>query len=622
MPAGEPPDDPTARDTTTLVKPALRLIVCEVAQRGKFLVGEPFFEGSSQLPLGRRGSLQAAPGDLVAVRPERGRAVVVERLGTPADLAAVLRGLLIERGVAQPFPEDVLAETQRVAGEPAGLDPGRVDLRHLPCVTIDPPGARDFDDAVTVLAEGDASRVYVHIADVAFHVRPDGPIDREAERRATSVYVPGAVEPMLPHALSSGSCSLLAGHPRRVLTVEVVVGADGEVGEPRFHRALIESRARLTYDEAHAILADGVDHPQAELLRRADLVAGRLRVRRMRRGALAIDPRELVIEVADGGVRSATWEGEARAHALVEELMLLANEAVARYLAARKAPSLYRVHEQPDPEAIARLLARLGALGVPLVPLPDRLAGTEPSELIARQAQLVRAEVKRRGSGNEAFTSQLLRTLKLARYDARNLGHAGLASGAYCHFTSPIRRYPDLVVHRALCAGLGLGELPPQRDELEALAEHCSFAEREAADAERRADAICLATLLRARLDDGGWEEVSEGEITGVISAGIFARFDEVFEGFLPVRKLDRADRYDLDEQGVALVGRSSSRSFRIGDPIRVVVDSVDRPRGRVELDWVHDGRRGREDDRDEPPRPSRVPHPRPGRGRPRSHRH
>ena len=600
----------------------MSLIVCAVAQRGKFLVGEPFFEGSSQLPLGRRGSLAAAPGELVAVRPERGRAVVVERLGSPDDLSAVLRGLLIERGVAQPFPADVLAEAERVAAEPDGLDSGRVDLRHLPCVTIDPPGARDFDDAVTVLAEGDASRVYVHIADVAFHVRPGGPLDLEAERRATSVYVPGTVEPMLPHVLSSGACSLVPGLPRRALTVELLVGADGEVGEPRFHRSLIESRARLTYDEAQAVLAEGADHPEAPLLRRAEQVAGRLRARRMQRGALAIEPREIVIEVADGAVERAAWESEARAHALVEELMLLANEAVARYLAARRAPTLYRVHEQPEPEAIDRLLARLGALGVPLVAMPDRLTGSEPSKLIARQAQLVRAEVTRRGSGREAFTSQLLRTLKLARYDARNLGHAGLASDAYCHFTSPIRRYPDLVVHRALCASLGLGELPPEREGLEDLAEHCSLREREAADAERRADAICLATLLSARLDDGGWEEVGEGEITGVISAGIFVRFDEVFEGFLPVRKLDRADRYDLDEQGVALVGRSSSRSFRIGDPIRVVVDSVDRPRGRVELDWVHDGRRGREDDRDEPPRPSRVPHPRPGRGRPRSHRH
>ena len=600
----------------------MSLIVCAVAQRGKFLVGEPFFEGSSQLPLGRRGSLAAAPGDLVAVRPERGRAVVVERLGSPDDLGAVLRGLLIERGIAQPFPDDVRAEAARVAVEPAGLDPGRVDLRHLPCVTIDPPGARDFDDAVTVIEEGDASRVYVHIADVAFHVRPGGPIDREAERRATSVYLPGMVEPMLPSELSSGACSLLPGHPRRALTVEVVVGSDGEVGEPRFHRSLIESRARLTYDEAHAVLADGADHPEAALLRNAEHVAGRLRARRMRRGALAIEPRELVIEVADGAVRKAAWENEARAHVLVEELMLLANEAVARYLAARRAPALYRVHEQPDPESIERLLARLGALGVPVVAMPEKLTGSEPSKLIARQAQLVRAEVSRRGTGREAFTSQLLRTLKLARYDARNLGHAGLASAAYCHFTSPIRRYPDLVVHRALCAGLGLGERPPQRDELEELAAHCSLAERAAADVERRAESISLATLLRAELDDGGWEEVAEGEITGVISAGIFVRFSAVFEGFLPVRKLDRADRYDLDEQGVALVGRSSSRSFRIGDPIRVVVDSVDQPRGRVELDWVHDGRGGREDDRDEPARAPRVPHPRPGRGRPRSHRH
>ena len=560
-------------------------VVCEVVRRGRLLVAEPFFEDGQQFSLGRRGSPAATAGMLVAVRPAAGRAVVVEELGSPRDLAAVLRGFAIEAGVGEPFPDDVLNEAELAALEPDGLDPGRIDLRDVPCVTIDPPTARDFDDAIAVLPDGDGLRVLVHIADVAFHVRPGGPIDREAERRAFSVYLPGHVEPMLPHALSSSACSLLPDRPRRAVTVDIHVSADGTLGSPRFLRSLIQSSARLTYDEVREILEQGAEHPQSELLRRADAFAATRRSARFARGALALSARELVITVADGSVRSASWDTEPRAHALVEELMLLANEAVATLLATKRVPALYRVHDQPDEEAVERLLGRMAALGVPIAPMPETPTGPDLMRVIGRQAVLVAKEVTRRGHGQEALTSQLLRSMRLALYAAAPHGHAGLASPAYTHFTSPIRRYPDLIVHRALLAATSSSEIAPDAAELAAIAEHCSVVEREASGVERRADRICLAWLLREQLQRDGLHQSFPGEIIGLISAGLFVRFASVFEGFVPVRRLSvTGDWFELDEHGVALQGRSGFR-YRLGDAIDVVVSSIDAPRGKVTLD-------------------------------------
>jgi ribonuclease R len=570
-------------------------IVALVVRRGRFVVADRFFEPGAPMTLGRRGSVAASEGDLVVVRPERGRARVIERLGSPKDVTCVLRGLLIESGVAWTPPPDVDTELRRVAREPDSLDPGRVDLRDLPAITVDPPTARDFDDAFSIRREQDGLRLWVHIADVAHHVRPGGAIDRDARRRAFSVYVPGQVEPMLPHALSSGVCSLQEARDRRAVTVEVLLGPALEpVGEPVFYRSLIRSRARLTYHDAHEILEGRASHPVAgELLTLADGLAAELRARRFRRGALAVDPRELAFSIADGDVAGADWEAEPRAHALIEELMILANELVAQLLARLRRPTVYRVHELPDPEDVARLVERLADLGVPTVPLPESFGPNEAMELVSAESERLRAYVHDgKRPGREGFTTLILRSLKQARYASENLGHAGLASAAYCHFTSPIRRYPDLVVHRALCAAVGAGDEQAPGAGLDEIAAHASLAEREGAVVEHRAEDLCLAWLLAAQLERTGWERTFHGEVTGLIGAGLFLRFGGIFEGFLPSRRIAGGDHLDPNELHTALVGRGSSRRFPLGGAHEVVVTGIERERGRVTLDLA-----GREPD-------------------------
>jgi ribonuclease R len=579
-------------------------VVCEVVRRGKFYVADPFLEPGAPISLGRRGSLTTEPGELVAVEQLSGRGRVVERLGRPTDIRALMRGVLVEGGVGTPYPDAAVADARAAAVEPDRLDEGRVDLRELTTLTVDPPDARDFDDAISVEADGDALIVFVHIADVAFHVRPGTALDGEASRRALSVYVPGRVEPMLPPELSNGACSLRQDHDRRAVTVELRFDAAMEPGEPRFQRTLIRSDARLDYTEAHEIL-EGLPTTRSpavvETLRLAERVSVELRRRRFARGALEIEAHELAFELEDGRVVGARRDEEPRAHSLVEELMILANEQVAGLLARRKLPALYRVHRAPDPESILALVKRFADLGVPTAPVPEHLSDAGTAAWVSAQARVLKRYIRGRDGVGEAFWSLLLRSLDQARYLPENLGHTGLASQAYCHFTSPIRRYPDLVCHRSLLAAIGQAEaLPAGGNELAELAELASSTERAAADIERRADGICSASLLADVLADDR-EREHEGEITGLIGAGLFVRFSDVYEGFLPSRRLDAGDRFDPNELGTALVGRGNGKRFRIGDPIDVVVTEIDPPRGRVTLDLA-----GR-DPRDEPRRP-RVP--------------
>ena len=575
-----------------------QLVACIVERRGRFLVAQPFFDDGQQLALGRRSGQAVQAGELVAVERAGGSARVVERLGSPDDVGHVLRALLLQRGLAREWPEAARREARRVSREHEP-DGERTDLLELEAITIDPPTARDFDDAISVEPDCDGVRAWVHIADVASYVKPGGALDAEAGRRTCSVYVPGSVEPMLPLELSADACSLRPGEVRRVVSIELRIGADGKPGAPHVRRALIRSCARLSYDEAHEVLAGNRRHPNGDLLARADALARELRARRHTRGAFTLAPRELSFEVADGRVAGASWDEEPRAHALVEELMLLANEAVGGLLARAKRPALYRVHEHPKHEALLALADRLTALGLPVAPLPERANGPEASRAVARQAELLEPLVRERPATREPFGALLLRTLQLARYDPVNIGHAALASPAYVHFTSPIRRYPDIVVHRAVCALASLGEDAPKALELPEVALRCSQREREAADAERRADAICLAFLLQDTLRRDGWHQSFDGVVTGLIGAGLFVRFGEIFEGFLPARRLDARERFDSDEHGVALVGRTSGRRIRLGDEVSVVVTAVDPPRGRATLDIVPEH---------EPPRPRTRP--------------
>jgi ribonuclease R len=477
----------------------------------------------------------------------------------------VLEALLVEHGARTDLePYDLPSETTE----------GRTDLRDLPTLTIDPDTAQDFDDALSFRREPDGIRAWVHIADVSWFVRPGSPLDHGASERALSTYVPGLVAPMLPHELADDACSLRPHQDRLCVTVEMP-----PEGHPVFYRSVINSNARLTYGQAQRREAP------PEILEQLDLageVASVWRAARYARGALEITAPEVVFAFADGRVESAWREREPLAHMLVEELMVRANEHAATFLADRRREALYRVHERPDPQSISRLLAQLTDLEVPTPPVPDRMSPQEAAELAGAISRRVSEYVEQSGRGKEAFPPLVLRALKQARYDPANLGHAGLASPAYCHFTSPIRRYPDLVVHRVLLRELGLSD-DPVPDGLNDLAEHVSARERAAAGLEYIADDICLSWLLEDTLLERGWDEPWEGEITGAIGSGLFVRFAEVFEGMLPARRL-HGEFYELNATGTALVGRRSGRRFRLGDPIRVRVASIAKQEGKVDL--------------------------------------
>jgi ribonuclease R len=505
------------------------------------------------------------PGDLALVSKGRGRAKVERNLGTARRIENVLEGLLVEqgyRGALEPYelPTETLA--------------GRTDLRGLPTVTIDPETAKDFDDALSFARETDGIRSWVHIADVSWFVRPGTPLDHGASERAFSTYVPGLVAPMLPHELADDACSLRPFQDRLCVTVEMPPG-----GEPVFYRSVINSDARLTYGQAERREAAPAILEQLDL---AAEVATAWRAARFARGALEINSPEIAFSFADGRVESAWRESEPHAHMLVEELMIRANEHVGAFLAGRRREALYRVHERPDPQALSRLLAQLVDLGVPTPPVPERMSPQQAAELAGAISRTVAGYVEQSGRGREAFPPLVLRALKQARYDPENLGHSGLASKAYCHFTSPIRRYPDLVVHRALLRELGLTD-DPFPDDLAALAEHASERERAAAQAEYLADDICLGWLLEDTLLERGWDEPWDGEITGAMGSGLFIRFGEVFEGLLPARRL-HGEFYELNPTGTALVGRRSGRRYRLGDTIRVRVDSIAKQEGKVDL--------------------------------------
>jgi ribonuclease R len=465
----------------------------------------------------------------------------------------------------------------------------RRDLTELATFTVDPATARDFDDAISAQLEGDGARVWIHIADVAAHVKPGSLLDQEARRRGNSTYVPGTVEPMLPHALSSEACSLAPGVERLAVTTEVELGPGMRPLKARFYRSRIRSDVRLDYDRLDEIFAgrDAAPAEVAEPLAAARAIAAGLGEQR---GSTSLDVESSEPEFefdSEGNVTGAHGVSQTEAHRLIERLMILNNEQVAQLLERERVPAIYRVHAQPDSARIEHLVEQLAALGVPTPPLGQGLSPQEAGSVAAEASRLVRQEAARRGHGREAYTSLVLRSLKQAYYSERNIGHAGLGSQAYCHFTSPIRRYSDLVCHRALLALLGEGEEAPSLSQCRDAAADCSARERESAQIERGADDVCAAFLLERELGKRGLDAVFEGEISGVIRSAAFVSFrgelGDVYEGMLPARSLP-GEYFQLDKAEVALVGKNSGARVRLGDPISVRVAGVDAPRGRAEL--------------------------------------
>ncbi len=540
-----------------------------------------------RIAIGPRDLGGAEDGDVVVVEPLRAgrspRGRVLEVLGHPGTPEADFRAVVWRRGLRMRFPADAEAEAAALAEEHDRDEARRrVDLRELPFLTIDPADARDHDDAVCVetLPEGGA-RLRVAIADVSHYVAPGSGLDREALRRGNSVYFPDRAIPMLPARLSSTVCSLLPGVDRLAVVAELDVDESGHIGHRAFYPAL-SSRARLSYDEAaRAMQGDAAARAAlgavvAGQLDALALVTAALARRRFASGSLDFDlPTAEIVLSPEGMPIDVAMAPRTPAHRAIEEAMLAANREVAELLFAAAAPALYRNHEPPareDAEALSRLLGRLGLL-----------EGSATAELTPRR--LARALSRLEGRPEETLVHRtVLRRMRQARYGARSLGHFALGFRHYVHFTSPIRRYSDLVTHRVL--KVVLGESTGTRvapGGLDAIANRISFAERVAEAAEREMIDIKKCVFMSGRVG-----EVFDGRVTGVARHGLYVTLDGAFvEGLLHVSELGRGLWYD--EEAMALVARRSGRGHRLGDRLRVRLVAVDPVRTRIDLSLVLD---------------------------------
>lgn len=565
--------------------------VAVLVKRGKVFSAEAVFGEERSVYVGRKDLKGAGKGDLVVIRDSgRGRGRVTRRLGRADSLETVLEGILTYYRIPRGFPAQALSEAEERARLADRQDQGRRDLTSLFTVTIDPDEAKDFDDAISLERNPDTDEVtlYVHIADVSYFVEAGSALDRVAGEKTTSVYVPLLVEPMLPPILANDVCSLRPDQDRKCVTVQMVFKS----GEPApskfsFYRSTIRSRACLTYNQVDDYLEDGVPLGDKieSLLDACNRLAQTLHQGRYERGALDIETFEPEFRLSeDGDVLGARPMPGSDSHALIEEFMIAANEVVARYLENKGLPAIYRVHEEPDPASVDALFDLVQDLGIATPPFS--LEEATPRRAGAAVRELLRSRTASAGAARDGsfFSETVLRSLKQARYLEDNLGHYGLASTAYLHFTSPIRRYPDMVVHRSLLAGLGLQEHAANRIDLSLTAERSSMNERRAAKVEHLGDDVVLADLLERQLFQQGWDRRFEGEIISLIPSGLFVRFAGIYEGFVPARTL-RGDYFAINEKGSALVGRRTGRPFRLGDAITVRVVRIDKQRGKVELE-------------------------------------
>ena len=494
-----------------------------------------------------------------------------------ASAAAYLAKAIDDLDLPGDFPEEALAQ----AGAFPEVDPQKAlargrrrDLRSRIHVTIDGEDARDFDDAVSAGKQGEGYRVWVSIADVACYVKARSPLDREALLRGTSVYLPGRVLPMLPERLSNGLCSLLPGEPRLTVTCEMVVDGDGRRGSIEIYPSLIQSAARLTYTQVQAQIdgaADAVPEAVTAVVRDCIEASRLLRRRRLEKGSLDLEiPEPEVLFDKGGNPVDVVARNPLPAHRVIEDLMVAANESVAEHLLDRGLEGVYRVHPPPPREKWQLMAAWAKRFGHPV------RTGKENSPK-AVAGLLARLKESRQSESGQML---LLRSLSQAFYSAGVDIHFGLASEAYAHFTSPIRRYPDLLVHRALW---NHWLKKPGLRRLEAAAESSSEAERRAIEAEREIVQVAACLVARRRLG-----EVMPARVTGVHAAGLFVRPEELFaEGLVPVRTLGErsGDFFEVWEEAHALVGRRTRAVYTLGDRLTVRLVEVDLEERRVNFE-------------------------------------
>jgi ribonuclease R len=560
-------------------------------------------EADLHLPVTIPHALKPAPGDLVLAeidrypgRGEEGRARILRVLGKDHTMETIFLAVSCARDLPVEFSDGALRGAEEIPqtvrfpgerqGEGGGLDGlQRIDQRALPYLTIDGEDARDFDDAVCLVEERGRTRLLVAIADVSHYVTIGSKIDRDAYARGTSVYFPDRAVPMLPTALSEGVCSLKPGVNRFTMTVEIPLDPQGRPGRASFYPSVIRSRARLTYEEVHVFFGGSsprigrgkISPDVGEMLRRMEIAAGRLTLARADRGALDFDLPEAKV-VVDGGLPVKVeavprWES----HRLIEEFMLVANAAVAEFLSEKGLTFLSRIHEPPTEDRMegfedtaARLLRRVKAV--------------ERRDVSSRLQAW--AEAARGGKYEKTINLLMLRSLMLARYGPEQLGHFGLALSQYTHFTSPIRRYPDLIVHRVLRAALGEKSLSAYAAALKEkgaeIGRHMSARERAAMDAERDVEQRAKALYLSTRVG-----ETFTGVISSILAFGFFVELVECYaEGFIHISTL-RDDDYRYSGDRGEWVGALRKTRFSLGDRLRVRVRRADVDRGEIDLVFI-----------------------------------
>ncbi|NEU13813.1 ribonuclease R [Methylobacterium sp. BTF04] len=542
------------------------------------------------IPAGEEG--EARDGDLVSVTLQRetqfglpqGR--VKERLGSLGSEKTVSLIALHLHHIPHVFAPATLAEADAV--EPAGLA-GREDWRNETLLTIDPPDAKDHDDAVMAIADPDPANaggfvVTVAIADVAAYVRPGSALDREALMRGNSVYFPDRVVPMLPERISNDLCSLREKEDRPALAVRMTIGADGVKRRHSFHRVMMRSRAKLSYAQAQAAIDGFADETTAPLLepilRPLWAAYAALKTARDERGPLALDlPERKVLLTADGAVDRVVVPARLDAHRLIEEFMIQANVAAAETLEQAKQPLIYRVHDEPALEKMRALGEVLASIGIKI-----------PKEGLLRPALFNRILGSVAETEHAVFINEVvLRSQAQAVYAAQNLGHFGLNLRRYAHFTSPIRRYADLIVHRALIAACRMGKDGLSSDvtigALDQIGEQISAAERRAMAAERETIDRLIAHHLADRVGAN-----FTGQISGVTRSGLFIKLDETgADGFVPISTIG-ADYYRHDEAKHALVGERSGETHRLGDRVEVRLVEAAAVAGALRFELLSDG--------------------------------
>ncbi len=494
---------------------------------------------------------------------------ITEVLGSPTKRGVDMLSVIKQYELAIEFPKEVLAETDKLPSQPLPSDAkGRTDCREHLVVTIDPDDAKDFDDALCLEPLPEKRwRLWVHIADVSHYVKPGTNLDKEALERGNSTYLVDRVIPMLPEKLSNGLCSLRPDEERLTKCVEFTLARDGKVLGAKFHSAIIRSRRRFTYQEAMSVLGRPPQDEIGEMLHSLNRLAISIRAARMKAGSLDLDFVENKLRLdAEGKLIGVEPVPHDDSHKLVEECMLLANEAVAAALRERHIPALYRIHEQPDASRLLELREELGAHGVKCGDLSKK-----------HEIQKLTGILKAHPAG-DALRIRLLRSLKRARYATKPLGHYGLAKANYTHFTSPIRRYADLLVHRSL-----FSKDRPKAAVLDRMADHISTTERVSADAEQDSKTAKIYSALILQIEEKKLQTY-EGLVTDVRNFGFFVEIQKLgVSGLVPLSS-EPTEFYRFEEAGRRLVGRKNKRVIQAGDRLEVQVYRVDAFKKQVDF--------------------------------------